>query len=77
MKKKESIYKDATFVCSCGTTFNTKSTNDEFHVEVCSSCHPFYTGKQTRTSKTGKVEKFKQKYGIVEEKKEEAKPDSV
>jgi large subunit ribosomal protein L31 len=67
MKKKDSIYKDSTFICSCGATFNTKSTKDEFNIEVCSSCHPFYTGKQTRTSKVGRVEKFRQKYGMNKE----------
>ncbi len=67
--KKSGIYKDTVVTCSCGTTFNTRSTTDEFGVEVCSACHPFYTGKQTRTSKTGRVEKFNQKYGF--EKKDE------
>ncbi len=76
MKKNEMIYKDATFVCSCGEKFKTQSTKEEFHVEVCSSCHPFYTGKQTRASKAGRVEKFKQKYGMNEEEKE-AKHDDV
>lgn len=62
---KKSVYKEVTATCSCGTTFKTKSTND-IHVEVCSECHPFYTGTQTRASKTGRVEKFNQKYGLTE-----------
>lgn len=65
MEKKKEIYKEVTATCSCGATFKTKSTND-IHVEVCSECHPFYTGKQSRASKTGRVEKFNQKYGFNE-----------
>ncbi|MDD2489645.1 MAG: 50S ribosomal protein L31, partial [Bacilli bacterium] len=59
---KKDIYKDAVVTCSCGATFKTKSTKEEVNVEVCSACHPFYTGKQTRSSKAGRVEKFNQKY---------------
>ena len=70
MKKKEDIYQESTFVCSCGATFNTKSTKEKVQVEVCSACHPFYTGKQIRVSKAGRVEKFRQKYGLDEENKE-------
>jgi len=58
-------YKEATVTCACGATFQTKSTKDSIVVEVCSECHPFYTGKQGRTSKTGRVEKFNQKYGFT------------
>jgi large subunit ribosomal protein L31 len=65
--KKVQIYKDATVKCTCGSSFKTKSTKEEINVEVCSSCHPVYTGKQTRLSnKAGRVEKFNQKYGLKE-----------
>ena len=57
-------YKDCTVTCACGATWTTKSTKDNIVVEVCSECHPFYTGKQSRASKTGRVEKFNQKYGF-------------
>lgn len=57
-------YKDTKVVCACGNTFMTKSLKDEIEVEVCSECHPFYTGKQSRTSKTGRVDKFNKKYGF-------------
>ncbi len=57
-------YKEATVTCACGETFTTKSTKDNIVVEVCSNCHPFYTGKQSRASKAGRVEKFNQKYGF-------------
>jgi large subunit ribosomal protein L31 len=68
MSKKASIYKDSKVVCACGATFDTKSTTDEIRVEICSECHPFYTGKQVRASKTGRVEKFNQKHGLAEKK---------
>jgi large subunit ribosomal protein L31 len=57
-------YHDITVACSCGNTFTTKSTmtKDAFHVEVCSACHPFYTGKQKIVDTAGRVERFKQKY---------------
>lgn len=59
-------YKETKVVCACGETFTTRSTKDEIEVEVCSKCHPFYTGKQSRTSKTGRVDKFNKKYGFEE-----------
>ena len=50
--------------CSCGNTFTTRSTiNKPLHVEVCSACHPFYTGKQKIVDTAGRVEKFRQRYG--------------
>ncbi|MDD2469666.1 MAG: 50S ribosomal protein L31 [Bacilli bacterium] len=64
--KKNSVYKEVTATCSCGATFETKST-DDIRVEVCSECHPFYRGTQTRVSnKAGRVEKFNKKYGFNE-----------
>ncbi|MEG2620814.1 MAG: 50S ribosomal protein L31 [Bacilli bacterium] len=73
MPKTESIYKNSKATCTCGATFETKSINDEIHLEVCSKCHPYYTGKTTMQSKTGKAEKFNQKYGLKSNKnKEEA-----
>ena len=62
-------YVDTQVTCACGNTFTCKSTKSEINVEVCSNCHPFYTGKQSRTSKAGNVEKFNAKYGF--DKKEE------
>jgi len=57
-------YKEVAVTCSCGHTFTTKSTmaKDAFHVEVCSLCHPFYTGKQKIVDTAGRVERFRQKY---------------
>ena len=56
-------YQDIKVVCACGNTFTTRSTLDqELHVEICSACHPFYTGKQKIMDTEGRVGKFKQKY---------------
>lgn len=54
---------DCKVECACGNKFVTKSIKENMQVEICSNCHPFYTGKQTRASKAGKAEKFNQKYG--------------
>lgn len=63
-KDKKVVYQDCKVMCACGETFTVKSTKPEMHVEVCSKCHPFYTGKQSRGSKTGRVDKFNKKYGF-------------
>ena len=56
-------YNEIKVICSCGNTFQTRSTlGKDLHVEVCSNCHPFYTGKQKLVDTAGRVEKFKQKY---------------
>ncbi len=56
-------YKEITVTCSCGNTFQTRSTSGKpLHVEVCAACHPFYTGKQKILDTAGRVEKFRQKY---------------
>jgi large subunit ribosomal protein L31 len=49
--------------CSCGNTFETRSTSPELHVELCSECHPFYTGKQKLVDSGGRIEKFERRYG--------------
>jgi large subunit ribosomal protein L31 len=58
-------YPEVTVTCSCGNKFQTRSTiSKDFHIEVCSQCHPFYTGKQKIVDTAGRVEKFRQKYGM-------------
>ena len=59
-------YHEVDVVCACGETFKSKSTinGDTIRVEICNKCHPFYTGKQSRGSKTGRVDKFNKKYGF-------------
>ncbi len=54
-------YAEATVHCSCGNTFTTRSTRPELHVELCSQCHPFYTGKQKLVDSGGRVERFKKR----------------
>jgi large subunit ribosomal protein L31 len=57
-------YKEITVTCTCGNTFKTGSTlGHDLQVEVCSSCHPFYTGKQKMVDTAGRVDKFRKKYG--------------
>lgn len=58
-------YKEVTVQCSCGNSFQTRSTvgKDVLQVEVCSACHPFYTGKQKVMDVGGRVDKFKKRYG--------------
>lgn len=54
-------YFDCVVTCSCGNTFQTRSTQKELKVEICSSCHPFYTGKQKLVDSGGRVERFKKR----------------
>lgn len=59
-------YVDMNVTCTCGNTFTTRSTlGEDLTVEVCSACHPFYTGKQKIVDTAGRVEKFRQKYGSM------------
>jgi large subunit ribosomal protein L31 len=57
-------YRRCIVTCACGNTFETRSTLKELHVEVCSKCHPFYTGTQRLVDTAGRVERFNRKYGI-------------
>ena len=56
-------YYQATVTCNCGNTFVTGSTNKDIHVEICSKCHPFYTGKQKIMDTGGRVARFEARYG--------------
>ena len=55
-------YQTASVHCACGNEFTTRSTSAEIRVEICSSCHPFYTGKQKLVDAAGKVERFRRRY---------------
>ncbi len=55
-------YKLVSVHCACGSEFQTRSTTDEIRVEICSACHPFYTGKQKIVDTAGKVERFRRRY---------------
>ncbi|MCB1200786.1 MAG: 50S ribosomal protein L31 [Leptospiraceae bacterium] len=55
-------YQETTIKCACGAEYKTRSTSTDLQVEICSSCHPFYTGKQKLVDTAGRVDKFKKKY---------------
>ena len=57
-------YYQATVTCNCGNTFTVGSTKKDLHVEICSKCHPFYTGQQKSTQARGRIEAFNKKYGM-------------
>lgn len=59
-------YQDVSVTCSCGNTFTTRSTlaDSELHIDVCSACHPFYTGQQKIVDTAGRVDKFRRRYGM-------------
>ncbi len=66
-------YNEVNVVCACGNTFKTRSTHKgDIRVEICSNCHPFFTGKQKLMDTAGRVERFQRKYGHL--KKTEEKP---
>lgn len=56
-------YKTAVVTCACGNSFTTRSTLESIHVEICSACHPFFTGRQKLVDTAGRVERFRRKYG--------------
>lgn len=55
-------YQDCKVTCACGNAFTTRSTTDSLHVDICSACHPFFTGKQKFVDTAGRVEKFQKKF---------------
>ena len=66
LEMKEKIhpkYDNVTVKCGCGNSFETRSTAKEIHAEICSMCHPFYTGKQKFIDTAGGIERFQKKYG--------------
>ncbi|MBI4833284.1 MAG: 50S ribosomal protein L31 [Planctomycetes bacterium] len=56
------VYKEATVTCACGATFKTRSIKEKINVEICSNCHPFFTGKQKFVDTTGQLERFQKKW---------------
>jgi large subunit ribosomal protein L31 len=68
-------YKPAKVVCACGNVIETRSTRGDFHIEICSACHPFFTGKQKIMDTAGRIERFRTRYAATaraEEKKDAA-----
>lgn len=70
-------YKDCTITCACGNVIKTKSTRKDFSVEICSNCHPFFTGKQKLVDSAGRIEKFMRKYAKSNAAKAAAKTEAV
>ena len=70
-------YVETTVVCGCGNTFKTRSTRAKIHVEICSVCHPFYTGKVKFIDTAGRVEKFQRKYGWGKDKEKAAEAETA
>ena len=64
-------YFESTITCACGNVIHTRSTVKDIRVEICSACHPFFTGKQKLIDTAGRVERFRRKYKSLEQKKEE------
>jgi large subunit ribosomal protein L31 len=61
-------YKNTTIQCACGNVINAGSTKSDIRVEICSNCHPFYTGKQKLVDTAGRIERFRKKYEKFQEK---------
>ena len=67
-------YYETKIVCACGNVIPTRSTKKEIRVEICSNCHPFYTGKQKLVDSEGRVERFKRRYAKQEQSAESEAP---
>ena len=57
-------YAETTITCACGNVINTRSTEKDIKVEICSACHPFFTGKQKLVDTAGRIDRFKKRYNI-------------
>ena len=70
-------YKVGTVTCACGNSFQVRSTVGDMNVEICSACHPFFTGKQKLVDSAGRVEKFMRKYGMADKKAAQEKAEEI
>ena len=61
-------YKETTITCACGNVIETRSTKENIRVEICSKCHPFFTGKLKLVDTSGRVDMFKKRYGMQDKK---------
>jgi large subunit ribosomal protein L31 len=57
-------YVESTITCSCGNTWKTRSTKESVHLDICSNCHPYFTGEQRIVDTAGRVERFLKRYGM-------------
>jgi len=62
-------YLETKITCACGNIIETKSTSKDLHVEICSACHPFFTGKEKLVDTAGRIERFNKKYGVAKNQK--------
>jgi len=67
-------YYETTITCACGNVIKTRSTQKDIRVEICSSCHPFFTGRQKLIDTAGRIDRFRKKYGL-DKKDEDAKKE--
>lgn len=63
-KEIQPEFKEVTITCACGNVFNTKSVKGDMKTDICSKCHPFWAKTKTQTTKGGRADKFKEKYGL-------------
>jgi large subunit ribosomal protein L31 len=70
-------YGEATITCACGNSWTTRSTKPEIHVDVCSNCHPFFTGEQRIVDTAGRVERFRRRYANAQQQAEPAAADEA
>ena len=70
-------YEKCKVTCACGNTFETRSTVGDISVEICSNCHPFFTGKQKLVDTAGRVEKYMKKYKLNQQKQEAKKEEKT
>ena len=67
-------YKETIITCACGEVIHTRSTKQNIRIDICSKCHPFFTGKQKLVDSAGRVDRFKKRYEKMQEKKQSKKP---
>ncbi len=70
-------YVECTVNCGCGESFATRSTLPEINIQICSKCHPFYTGRQKLVDSTGRVEKFHRRYGLTPKDEDGAEQEAA
>lgn len=70
-------YEESVIRCACGNEVKTRSTKKDYHVEICSACHPFFTGKQKLVDSAGRVEKYRRKYGLLTDKDETSETEAA
>jgi large subunit ribosomal protein L31 len=71
------VYPPCRITCACGNVIETRSTRGSFHIEICSNCHPFFTGKYKLVDTQGRVDRFRKKYGVKGEIKPPPQGESM